>query len=152
MNSRRKHHTSWALKGIYMYELCLNNKDNKTYYEKKISKQMKIILENNFFSFQKNFLDSHFKKDAWASFVVQWLRKHLAIQGTTAIYIFFFNSNIFGPGKILHATGQLSPCATVVEPVLWSQEPQLVSLNAQLLKPMAKTVLYNWRVAPAHHN
>ena len=30
----------------------------------------------------------------------------------------------------MHATGRLSPCATAVGPVLWSQEPQLVSLSA----------------------
>lgn len=57
--------------------------------KKKISKQMKIIILENNFLFKRISSISHFKKDAWASFVVQWLRKHLAIQGTTAIYIFF---------------------------------------------------------------
>ena len=46
-----------------------------------------------------------------ASLVVQWLRIHTAMQ-----------RHRFDPwsGKIPHAAGQLSPCATTTEPMLWS--------------------------------
>ena len=50
----------------------------------------------------------------------------------------------------MHATGQLSPCATVVEPVLWSQEPQLVSLNAATTEAhMAKACALQLESSPS---
>ena len=66
--------------------------------------------------------------DSRASFLVQWLRICLPMQG-----------HQFNPwsGKIPHATGQLSSCPTTTEPALWSP----ISRNywahvLQLLKPV----------------
>ena len=47
-----------------------------------------------------------------ASLVAQWLRIHLAMQGT---WVHWFSP---WSGKSLHAAGQLSPCARATEPVL----------------------------------
>lgn len=46
----------------------------------------------------------------------QWWRIHLPVQETQVDP---------GPGKILHATQQLSPCTTTAEPALRAWEPQL---------------------------
>ena len=97
-----------------------------------------IILENNFLfkiissisfsfffltEFQNKFYFlgtiSHFKKGAWASFVVQWLRIHLAIQGTTAIFLVQEDLACHRAAKpVCHSCGTcaLEPRATTSEP------------------------------------
>ena len=62
--------------------------------------------------FKINILHFYLKKpEKGTSLVVQWLRTHLPMQGTR-----------FDPwsGKIPRAAEQLSPCATITEPALYS--------------------------------
>ena len=84
--------------------------------KKKFSKQMKIIILENNFLFEIISSISHFKKGAWASFVVQWLRIHLAIHRTTAIFLV---------QEDLACHRAAKPVATSTEPVTTLGEPAL---------------------------
>ena len=61
-------------------------------------------------------------------------------------------------GKIPHAEGQLSPCATNIEPVFQSwgastTEPTFSRSHATQEKPLKwKAHMLQWRVAPTRHN
>ena len=76
-----------------------------------------------------------------ASLVVQWLRIHTAMQ-----------RHRFDPwsGKIPHAAGQLSPCATTTEPMLWS--PPAASTEPVALEPMFSNKRIHCDEKPVHHN